>query len=153
MLRFLAPRFGVPTLVQIEHVDLMDEASAALLGALVAALPSSSWLVVVTRREVDDGFVVAPGSSIGLELGPLSREDALALAEATPQAHVLPPHTIELAVERAGGQPGVPARPAVHRSRRVGRASRHDRVGGERERSTRSTPAIARSCAARPCSA
>src|SRR5262249_6877769 len=52
VLALLAPALATPTLVQIEHAHLMDEASAALLRALSKALPSSSWLVIATRRDV-----------------------------------------------------------------------------------------------------
>ncbi len=105
VLSFLAPYFGIPTLVVIEHVHLMDAASAALLGAIAEALRDSAWLVLITRRDVGDGFARAHENVLQFELGPLSREDSLALAEATPEAHVLPPHLLELAVERSGGSP------------------------------------------------
>ncbi len=105
VLNFLAPHFSLPTILAIEHVHLMDAASAALLTALGDALQTSSWLVMITRRDVEDGFVAEPAKSVRLDLGPLSRQDTLALAEATPEAHVLPPHLLELAVERSGGSP------------------------------------------------
>ena len=107
VLRFIAPRLEVPTIVAVEQVDLMDEASASLLGALVAVLADTSWLVIGTRRAPAGGFVPAAelGSVVRVELGPLARESALALAEATPYAHTVPPHTIALAVERAAGNP------------------------------------------------
>jgi tetratricopeptide (TPR) repeat protein len=105
VLRFLAPALTVPTLVQIEHAHLMDEASAGLLHALTGILGSSSWMVVVTRRDLDHGFVGSEDSAVQLELGPLSGEAAMALAEASPEAHRLPPHVLELAVERSGGSP------------------------------------------------
>ncbi len=105
VLDFLASVLRVPTLVAIEHAHLMDEASAALLRALTGALGSSAWLVMVTRRDVEGGFVSPADNVTRLDLGPLSPADILALAEATPEAHVLPPHMIELAVERSGGSP------------------------------------------------
>jgi tetratricopeptide (TPR) repeat protein len=105
VIRFLEPALTVPTLVQIEHAHLMDEASSALLRALAGKLRDTSWLVLVTRRDVAGGFVPAPGTVRRLELGPLSPEDALALAEATPEAELVPPHVLELAVERSGGSP------------------------------------------------
>ena len=40
-----------------------------------------------------------------IELSPLSREDALALALASPEASEVPPHVLELAVDRSGGSP------------------------------------------------
>jgi class 3 adenylate cyclase/tetratricopeptide (TPR) repeat protein len=106
VLRFLRPALEVPTLVQIEHAHAMDEATAALLRALVTRLESSSWVVIVTRRDVEDGFVAPDGSAVHLlELEPLPREVTLELAEATPEAHLVPPHVLELAVERSGGSP------------------------------------------------
>jgi tetratricopeptide (TPR) repeat protein len=104
VLQFLEPALEVPTLVQIEHAHLMDDASGALLHALSGRLESSGWIVIVTRRDVETGFVARDGA-VKLDLGPMSREDAMALAEATPEAQQLPPHVLELAVERSGGSP------------------------------------------------
>jgi tetratricopeptide (TPR) repeat protein len=105
VLRFLGPALSTPTVVQIEHAHLMDEASAALLSTLGGILPSSSWVAIVTRRDVDGGFAAPKDSAVRLELGPLSREDALALAEAAPEAALLPADLIEQAVDRSGGSP------------------------------------------------
>ncbi len=106
VLEFLGPALAVPTLIHIEHAHLMDSASAALIGTLCDALESAPWLVLVTRRESVDGFVAPDhGAVTHLELRPLSREDSLRLAESTPAAHVVPPHMLELAVERSGGSP------------------------------------------------
>ena len=138
VLRFLGDALAAPTLVQVEHAELMDEASAALLDALAERLPQSAWLIIATRN--------APSENTGalrLELGPLSDDAALALVEATPYADVLPPHTIALAVERAAATrrssstcwERPPAAPVSCR-----RASRRRRARG----STRSTPATGR---------
>jgi tetratricopeptide (TPR) repeat protein len=105
VLRMLEGALAIPTLVEIEHAHLMDEASSALLHALEQVLGSTSRVVIVTRRDLDEGFVAAAASSLRLELCPLRREEALALAEATPEAHVVPPHVLALAVERSGGSP------------------------------------------------
>ena len=105
VLALLAGELTVPTLVAIEQAELMDEASAALLGALVARLGESSWLVLATRRSPAPAVLPAAEQAVRLELGPLPREAALALAEATPHADRLPPHTIVLAVDRAAGNP------------------------------------------------
>jgi class 3 adenylate cyclase/tetratricopeptide (TPR) repeat protein len=105
VLRFLAPALATPTLVQIEHAQLMDEASAALLNALSEKLISTSWLVIATRRDADTGFVASKRAVVRIQLPVLSQEDTLALAEAAPEAELLPRDVIEEAVVRSGGSP------------------------------------------------
>src|SRR5205085_8168795 len=103
VLEFLEPLLQVPTLVQIEHAQFMDEASAALSQALATRLDSSAWIVTVTRRDVTGGFVGASGWSTKFVLGPLSNEAMMEIAESTREASVVPPHVLEMAVERDGG--------------------------------------------------
>ena len=82
----------------------MDAASAALFEALTGELESSSWLVLVTRQDAP-AVVARRLRPPRIELDALSREDAQALAQATPEAAQVPPHVLELAVERSGGSP------------------------------------------------
>jgi class 3 adenylate cyclase/tetratricopeptide (TPR) repeat protein len=105
VLRFLSRALVVPTLVQVEQAHLMDAASAALFGALAPELESSAWVVMVTRRDVDGGLVLTDRPHQRIDLGPLSPEQAHALAASTLEAAHLPPHVVELAVERSGGSP------------------------------------------------
>ena len=71
------------------------------MAALCDALLSAPWLVLVTRRDSEDGFVAPDHDAVArIELGPLSREDTMRLAESTPAAHVVPPHLLDLAVDR-----------------------------------------------------
>ena len=105
VVRFLGPLLELPTLVEVEHAHAMDEASASLLQTLSGALESSPWVVMVTRHHLEEGFVAVEDSARHIELAPLTREATLALAEATPEALVLPPHMVALAVERSEGNP------------------------------------------------
>jgi len=105
VLRFLAPALATPTLLQIEHAQLMDKASAALLNALSETLTSTSWLVIATRRDAETGFVASKRAVVRIQLPVLSQEDTLALAEATTEAELLPRDVIEEAVMRSGGSP------------------------------------------------
>ena len=105
VLGFLAPALVVPTLVEVEHAHLMDAASSALFQALTREFESSAWLALVTRRDVAGGLVLRDYEHPRIELGPLPREDVQSLAEATPEATQVPPHVVELAVERSGGSP------------------------------------------------
>ena len=105
VLRFLAGALAMPTLVQIEHAHVMDAASAALLHALADALEGSAWVVLVTRRAQDSGFAATGDREASIELAPLSVEQSRALAHATPEAALLPPHLVQAAVTRAEGSP------------------------------------------------
>jgi class 3 adenylate cyclase/tetratricopeptide (TPR) repeat protein len=105
VLRFLSRELVVPTLFEIEHAHLMDAASAALLEALAWDLDSSAWVVFVTRRDENGGFIAPQPPGWRIELGPLSAEESLSLAHAAPAAGELAPHVVELAIERSGGNP------------------------------------------------
>jgi class 3 adenylate cyclase/tetratricopeptide (TPR) repeat protein len=105
VLRFLSRALVVPTIVEVDHAHLMDAASAALFDALTAELDSSSWLVLVTRRDDTGGLSLADYPHARIQLGPLSHEQAQALALSSPEASQVPPHVLELAVERSGGSP------------------------------------------------
>ena len=105
VVRFLARALVVPTLVEIEHVHLMDAASVALFDAVADDLESSAWVMIVTRRDVAGGVKTEGHDHLRIELGALSREHTMALAQATTEAAQLPPHLLNLAVERSGGSP------------------------------------------------
>jgi class 3 adenylate cyclase/tetratricopeptide (TPR) repeat protein len=105
VLRFLRRALVSPTIVEVEHAHLMDAASAALFTALAAELGSTSWLVLVTRRDEPGGLQLSDEPHARIELTPLSREDAHDLALTSPEASQVPPHVVELAVERSGGSP------------------------------------------------
>lgn len=104
VLRFLRRALVVPTIFEVEQAHLMDAASAALFETLARELGSSAWVLLVTRRDTPGGLVL-PATSPRIELGALSREDAHALAMSAPEAGHMPPHVVELAVERSGGSP------------------------------------------------
>jgi class 3 adenylate cyclase/predicted ATPase len=105
VLAFLGRALVVPTIVEVENAHLMDAASAALFEALAGELSSTSWIVLLARQDAPGGLSLADAPHSRIELGPLSREDALALAQATPEAARVPPHVVELAAERSGGSP------------------------------------------------
>jgi class 3 adenylate cyclase/tetratricopeptide (TPR) repeat protein len=105
VLRALGRALVVPMIVEVEQAHLMDAASAALFQALALELESSSWVVLITRRDVAGGLLLTDRPRRRIELGPLSREDGHALAVSTLDAAHLPPHVVDLAVERSGGSP------------------------------------------------
>ena len=105
VMRLLGRALVVPTLVEIEHVELMDAASVALLDDVANDLESSAWVIVVTRRDVAGGLTLEGHDHVRIELGALSREDTLTLALTTSEAAQLPPHVLNLAADRSGGSP------------------------------------------------
>jgi class 3 adenylate cyclase/tetratricopeptide (TPR) repeat protein len=103
---FLQRRLSGPALLEFQDGHLMDHASADLLAAVARAVAGAPWLVIVTRRDTGSGFSAVPGPAVvRLEPAPLGHGEALALAEAVTETAPLPPHVVELAVERCGGNP------------------------------------------------
>jgi predicted ATPase/class 3 adenylate cyclase len=95
-----------PALIEIEDAHLMDAASADLLADVADAVATAPWLIAVTRRDVASGYVAAEGPYVQrIVPAPLSRLEATELARAVTARMALAPSTIELAIERAGGNP------------------------------------------------
>jgi class 3 adenylate cyclase/tetratricopeptide (TPR) repeat protein len=97
-----------PTLVHFEDAHWMDEASSDLLRHLGSKVISKPWLVCVTRRPAEAGFVAAEGvppvPAVTLLLDPLPDEDAKALAVSA-AGDALAPEDLEAITERSGGNP------------------------------------------------
>ncbi len=89
----------------IEDAHNMDEASADLFGHLAAAVGTTSWMWCTTRRGLHSGFVAPEGSTTRIELGPLSEEAALELAQAATDDAPLSERELALLVSRSGGNP------------------------------------------------
>jgi class 3 adenylate cyclase/tetratricopeptide (TPR) repeat protein len=95
-----------PTLLVLEDVHWMDEASTDLLGRIASSVGSRPWLLCLSRRRREEGFVSARDVPVvRLELLPLAGREAAALAavasEETPRA----PHELAALAERSGGNP------------------------------------------------
>jgi class 3 adenylate cyclase/tetratricopeptide (TPR) repeat protein len=106
VVRFLEASLPDPAVLVIEHAHDMDAASAALLDAVLTALPAHPWLVLTTRRDTPGGFETQPrGGRTFLPLAPLDARAAQALAERLTEAAPLPPSTLALAAERSAGNP------------------------------------------------
>jgi class 3 adenylate cyclase/tetratricopeptide (TPR) repeat protein len=97
-----------PTLLLMEDVHWMDEASSDLLRHLGSRVTSKPWLVCATRRPGETGFLAAAGTppvpAMSLRLDPLPEADANELAVAA-GAERLPPEELAALTERAGGNP------------------------------------------------
>jgi class 3 adenylate cyclase/tetratricopeptide (TPR) repeat protein len=93
-------------LFTVEDAHWMDEASTDLLRRLVAEAPGLPWLICITRRDEETGFVAPDGSHVRtLRPEPLGGGEAAALVHAATEASPLAPHDIAVLTERAGGNP------------------------------------------------
>ena len=103
---FLDIVLPTPTVLVFDDAHLMDEASAELLRSLSADVGRRPWLVVVTRRDVDDGFVPAPGpDTTQVRPGPLSSAAAKELVDSISSDSPLTEFEIDLLAKRASGNP------------------------------------------------
>jgi tetratricopeptide (TPR) repeat protein len=97
-----------PTLLVIEDVHWMDEASCDLLRHLASQVSRRPWLICATRRATAGGFSAAEGvppvPAMTILLEPLSEEAAAALAAAASGAGLFEHETATI-TERAGGNP------------------------------------------------
>lgn len=95
-----------PTLIVIEDVHWMDEASGDLLRHLTTSLRGSPWLICVTRRAEGAGFH-APELARGITIrpAPLIEADCIALLEGLTGDHPLPSHQTRALARRSGGNP------------------------------------------------
>ena len=104
---FLARVFArTPTLVEIEDVHWMDEASASLLRRVAEAVDVGPWIFAVTRRDQETGFVAGDlASATVLRPTPLTGPDAESLLRAATEAEPMLPAESRTLVERSGGNP------------------------------------------------
>jgi tetratricopeptide (TPR) repeat protein len=105
LLKALLPE---PTVILIEDVHWIDEASGDLLRHLGATNMTRPWAICCTRRPGDEGFVAANGTppvaAMTLLLEPLRDEEAAALVRST-AGERLDDDEVATIVRRAGGNP------------------------------------------------
>jgi class 3 adenylate cyclase/tetratricopeptide (TPR) repeat protein len=97
-----------PTLLAIEDVHWMDEASSDLLRHLGSQVTSKPSLICATRRPGPGGFIAAEGvppvAALTIHLEPLGVEAAKSLIDAA-GANGMHPDEVAAITERAGGNP------------------------------------------------
>jgi class 3 adenylate cyclase/tetratricopeptide (TPR) repeat protein len=98
-----------PTLIVVDDVHWMDDASSELLRYLGTQLPTRPWLACTTRRPGEDGFAATTGTpplpALTLRLEPLPEADARALAMAAAGDRRLAEEEVAALMERAAGNP------------------------------------------------
>jgi class 3 adenylate cyclase/tetratricopeptide (TPR) repeat protein len=104
--RFLEGALVEPTLIHVEDAHLMDGSSRDLANALLDDLGNRPWLIAVTRRDMEEGFVAPEHGRVSrIELTSLTRDDTVTLIEAATADAPLLPHDVDLVADRAGGNP------------------------------------------------
>jgi len=97
-----------PTLLVIEDVHWMDDASADLLRHLGSQVSTKPWLLCATRRPVEGGFSAAEGVPpipvMTIQLQPLDADAAQELIGAAAAEGMLQ-HEVSAITDRAGGNP------------------------------------------------
>ena len=103
---FLSWVLPTSTVLVFEDAHLMDDASADLARRLAAKLDSCPWLLLVTRRDQERGFVPEPGPALVTVVpGPWTAEAALRLAQTALEDHPLPRQALDTLAARSGGNP------------------------------------------------
>ena len=103
--QLLALTLPTLTVLVLDDVHLMDDASADLVTFLVGSVPARPWLVLATRREEVGGWHAEPGAATEVRLGPLDAAAALSMVGSGTAESPLPPHEMEQLAKRAGGNP------------------------------------------------
>ncbi len=94
-----------PTVIIVEDAHWMDEASSDLLRHVAASVDTRPWLLCLTRRDEQTGFVAHEGSSVQMHLEPLAGDEATELVQVTLGDAPLPAHVVATLAERSGGNP------------------------------------------------
>ena len=103
LLRALLP---APTLMVVDDVHYMDDASVDLVRRLVGSLGSLPWFLVTSRCPQPGGLFFDGASGVArLELGPLTDEVISQLLQSASGARPLAPHRGEAVAARSGGNP------------------------------------------------
>jgi class 3 adenylate cyclase/tetratricopeptide (TPR) repeat protein len=105
----LARLLDSPTLLVLEDVHWMDDASSELLRQLGTQLPTRPWLACTTRRATEGGFLAAEGTpplpALTLRLEPLPVDDAKTLVRAAAGGRRLTDDELAALMERGAGNP------------------------------------------------
>lgn len=106
VMELLRQTLAGPTVLIIEDVHWLDEASSDLLGRLAGDASDRPWLVCVTRRAEETGFVASDlPQSVRLDLSPLTKADAVELLVEATEDSPLHRHEVTALAERSGGNP------------------------------------------------
>jgi len=103
---FLGAVMPTPTVLAFEDVHWMDGPSSELLHRLATNITHRPWLVCVTRRGLESGFVPRDEETTArLTIDALSEDAATAIVHAATHHAPLRPHEVEALTRTAAGNP------------------------------------------------
>ncbi|TMK84863.1 MAG: tetratricopeptide repeat protein [Actinobacteria bacterium] len=102
---FLAGVLPATTVLVFDDVHWMDDASAAILRKMAVDVAERPWLILVTRREQEEGFRLPEGAGATLRLDPLGPDEAAGLVAAATDRFPLAQHDMAALAQRSGGNP------------------------------------------------
>ncbi|MGH3348936.1 MAG: adenylate/guanylate cyclase domain-containing protein [Nocardioides sp.] len=107
VVELLAAALPGTSVLVLEDVHDLDDASAALLQRLCAEAARRPWLVLLTRREqpTPPDWLAGITARTTLQLAPLDEAASMDLARRALVDRPLTPHTIRVLVHRSGGNP------------------------------------------------
>ncbi|HET7529322.1 MAG TPA: adenylate/guanylate cyclase domain-containing protein, partial [Mycobacteriales bacterium] len=103
VLELLRTTLVAPTVLVVDDVHAVDDASAELLAGLVTEAAARPWLVLLAGRALPSAL---PADDVrSMLLGGLSADEARELVLDTPGGERMPPHVVRAIVERSEGNP------------------------------------------------
>ena len=102
---FLSEQLTRPSVVVIEDVQLMDEASQDIVAQMISLLDDQPVLVCLTRRDEPTGLQIEGPRPRRLAIAPLTIAQAVDALERAGQEHPMRPHEMRLLAERSAGNP------------------------------------------------
>jgi class 3 adenylate cyclase/tetratricopeptide (TPR) repeat protein len=94
-----------PTLLIIEDVYFIDDASLRLFRQLIRTLGARPWLLLATRRPDGPGVLAGPEVGVLIKLAPLASSDVEQLADSVSGSEVLRAGDLAALLDRSGGNP------------------------------------------------
>ncbi|KRF24848.1 hypothetical protein ASG95_10265 [Phycicoccus sp. Soil803] len=101
VLEVLEAALSTPTVLVVEDAHLVDGDSARVLEQVAARSADQPWLLLTTRRTIEE----APPGSLVVELGPLDIDASQQMTELVDPDNPLAPGAAKALVARSGGHP------------------------------------------------
>ena len=104
--RLFAATLSTPTVLTIDDVHLMDDASADLIERIARDLADSTRMILITRRDQDRGFLPSQEYPVvEIRPGPLTEQAAKQFVANELADAAITSHDVALIVQRASGNP------------------------------------------------